>query len=619
MPWLFILAQRILVLAIGIAVVLQAPLLTRAETVDLSNSTGLERKLFADASDGELDDYSMIDAAFIASGLPDSDALSIYRKKYKSLLAGARRLANRETTDYARAKSVFDYMHKKTLGKYGLHSVDMVGVFSRGDYNCVSATVLYNALLEDMNLQSWGVLVPSHAYSIVHVDGREVEVETTSPKGFDPARTDEAYRQLLEEYGLDGALYDANGSKRKASSLIREVKGKKQPVGNLTMVAVIYSNLAAARVRDGDLEGALANFVKATALSDENPHFQSSRDALLNNLIVDLVEAGSFKRAGAAASAARQIPGVGAAMLGKLVSLQAHATTKWSMELAALGRHQESIAVYTSALKELNGQEMLLHNRKAGYVNWGIALNRSGQFREASTVLLEALTLYRDAGVVQNNYLATVQKYIRSRKAAGDLEHAEQIARFGLAQAEQIFKSGGAPEELLVRLQLEIGLVLFAKQDYATSIEYMVPGLATGKEIYSANYLAASANLARQFLEAGKSKEAFTAVSAAEKSVGEDVAARHGFYISYWPAAISYSQDLRKRGKAADALQIATSAKGSTIAPKTMPALYRTYWQERASILAAMRRRADCRALVEGLSDLGDPGWLERLRSLCSD
>ncbi len=308
---------------IALAVVWLVALPVFADPVDLSHASELERQLFADARDGTLDDFSMIDAALIASGLPDGEALALYRKKYRSLLSGARRIANREETDYARARSVFVYLHKKILQTYGLHSVDMVGVFSRGDYNCVSATVLYNALLEDMNIESWGVLVPSHAYSIVQVDGRAVEVETTSPKGFDPARTEEVYRQLLKQYGLDGALYDSAGGKRKSASLIREVEGKKQPVVNLTMVAVIYSNLAAARVRDGDIEGALANFVKASVLSDENPHFQRSRDALLNNLIVDLVEAGSFRQAALAASAARQIPGLGQEMVDKLVSLQA--------------------------------------------------------------------------------------------------------------------------------------------------------------------------------------------------------------------------------------------------------------------------------------------------------
>lgn len=591
----------------------------KAEPVDLSNATGLERKLFADAQDGQLDDYSMIDAAFVASGLPDGEALALYRKKYKSLLSGARRLANREATDYARAKAVFKYLHKKTLRTYGLHSVDMVGLFSRGDYNCVSATVLFNALLEDINLESWGVLVPSHAYSIVLIDGREVEVETTSPNGFDPARTDEAYRQLLKQYGLDGALYDAAGGKRKTSSLIREVEGKKQPVGNLTMVAVIYSNLAAARVRDGDLEGALANFVKASALSDENPHFQRSRDALLNNLVVDLVEAGSYLRAAAAASAARRIPGLDQNILQKLVSLQAHATTKRAMELGDLGRHQEAVAVYDQALVELPGQEMLLHNRKARYVNWGIALTSTRQFREAATVLLAALARYPDADVVRNNYLATVQKYIRSRKEAADLVHAEKIARHAYAQAAAIFQGVADPPELLLRLQLEIGLVLFARQDFATAIEFMVPGLSTGKDLYAVNYLAASANLAGQFLEAGKNEEAYTAVFAAQKLVGKSVAARHGFYKSFWSAAISYARDLRKRGKAADSLQIATSASAATIAPESSPSLYRAYWRERVLILDAMGRSADCRALLSGLSDGGDPAWLARLRSECSD
>jgi hypothetical protein len=100
--------------------------------------------------------------------------------------------------------------------------------------------------------------------------------------------------------------------------------------------------------------------------------------------------------------------------------------------------------------------------------------------------------------------------------------------------------------------------------------------------------------------------------------VGEVVAASHDFQNSYWPSAIGYSQALRKRGKAADALQIATSAKSSKIDPQTSPSLYRAYWQERVSILADMGRSGDCRTLVEGLSDEGDSKWQEGLRAQCS-
>lgn len=608
------LSSRFLVGTLVLLTVLPAS----ATPIDLSNATSLEKSLFDDARDGQLDSYSMIDAAFIASGLPDEDALGAYRQKYSSLLAGARRLAGREETDYARAKAAFDYLHSKLLRTYGLHSVDMIGVFARGEYNCVSATVLFNAILEDLNLQSWGVLVPSHAYSIVRVEGRDVEVETTSPRGFDPARTDEAYHQLLKQYGLDGALFNSGAGRAKGASLIREVEGEKKPVGNLTMIAVIYSNLAAARVRDGDLEGALANFVKASALSSENPHFQRSRDALLNNLVVDLVEAGNYLQAVAAASAARKIPGLDREMLDKLVSLQAHATTKRAMELAASGKHREAIDAYDQGLHQLGDVELLLHNRKAGYVNWAIALTADEKYREAATILLTALALYPDAAIVQNNYLATVQKYIRSRKQARDLDHAEQIARHAFAQADALYRRGGNPAEMLLRLQLEIGLVLFASEDYAAAIEYMVPGLATGKDLYAVNYLAASGNLAAKFLKAGQSAEAYTAVLAAIRLVESSVAARHGFYRTYWPAAIAYSQALRKEGKAAQALQIATSAPATTLDGARFPSVYRAYWRERASILVDMGRKEECIRLVEGLPEMGESAWVEGLRSQCS-
>ncbi len=601
--------SALLLLLLGLA----AP----AQALDLSQATELERQLFADARDGSLSRYSMMDAAFIASGLPDADSLSLYRSKYQKLLAKVRRLANREEGDLARARVVFETMHATALSTYGLHSVDMVGLFARGEYNCVSATILYNALLSDMGIESWGILVPSHAYSVVHVEGKDVDVETTSPKGFDPVRTDDTYRQLLRQYRLDGALFEANDGRRNQLSLIREVQGKKQPVSNLTMVAVIYSNLAAARVRDGDLQGALANFVKASALSDENPHFKESRDALLNNLVVDLIEGERYAQAAAAALAARQIPGLGTAMLEKLGRLQGHAVTKQALALMERSSFEPAIALYDAALATLPNHELLLHNRKAGYINWGIALNGAGEYRLAATTLLRALTLYRDEEIVQNNYLATVQKYIRSRLAVNDLDHALTIARHAHQQAANLFEQGGEPREMLLRLQMEIGLVLFKRKAYAESIEYFVPGLATGKDLYAANYLAASGNLAKTFLDSGRPKEAYTAVSAALRLVGDEVANRHQFYATYWPAALGYAESLKNAGKMALALQIATSAPASTIAPKNHPVLYRAYWRQRLEILAAMGLSDQCRQHLDALEEAGDTDWRSRLRSQC--
>ncbi len=232
--------RRLLGMALVVlAVVAAGPGPLRAQALGES-ITPLEKEMLADADDGRLDDFSLVDAAFIASGVPDRKGLEIYRGKYRQLLGKVKRATRGAVGERERARRAFVAMHEAVLERYGLHAVDMIGVFSRGEYNCVSATILYDALLEELDIESSAVLVPSHTYALVRVDGEEVEVETTSPHGFAPARTEEAYRALLKQYRLDGALEEAkDGSRVSPSALIREVQGERQVVSRLTLVAVI--------------------------------------------------------------------------------------------------------------------------------------------------------------------------------------------------------------------------------------------------------------------------------------------------------------------------------------------------------------------------------------------
>jgi hypothetical protein len=94
---------------------------------------------------------------------------------------------------FRRANGLHQAMHayffvtpdSRQQGGYEPEQSKLSGIFANGQFNCISASLLYQVLLREWGLPTRGVLLPSHAFVEVTLsDGRQVEVETTSPNGF---------------------------------------------------------------------------------------------------------------------------------------------------------------------------------------------------------------------------------------------------------------------------------------------------------------------------------------------------------------------------------------------------------------------------------------------------
>ncbi len=76
---------------------------------------------------------------------------------------------------------------------YVIEQSRLLGIFETGEFNCISASLLYAVLARHFDLEVQGVLLPSHAFIQLNLDdGREIDVETTSPGGYDQVH-DEAF------------------------------------------------------------------------------------------------------------------------------------------------------------------------------------------------------------------------------------------------------------------------------------------------------------------------------------------------------------------------------------------------------------------------------------------
>ena len=80
-------------------------------------------------------------------------------------------------------------MHREILtGGYDPAANQLSRLFDEGKFNCVSATVLFNALAADCGLTARAIELPTHAYSVVAAGDQSLIVETTCPTWFEESQ-----------------------------------------------------------------------------------------------------------------------------------------------------------------------------------------------------------------------------------------------------------------------------------------------------------------------------------------------------------------------------------------------------------------------------------------------
>jgi hypothetical protein len=136
-----------------------------------------------------------------ASGADPLAAAGRGRPSYTALVtAGVEELLSAPDLP-AGAKERGDYillfMHKKFLTRYSVNQTRMDTLLTNGSYNCVSSAVLYTILASAAGLTTRGVVTRDHAFVTVEAGEETIDVETTSPYGFDPGNR----REFHDSFG----------------------------------------------------------------------------------------------------------------------------------------------------------------------------------------------------------------------------------------------------------------------------------------------------------------------------------------------------------------------------------------------------------------------------------
>ena len=162
--------------------------------------SGLELNLARDVRNYELNQFSRVEAAFILSGVRE-DSLDFYLDWYQSVKDEAEQIAYDLSDPVTSANRVFSFLHSRWLKTYQLEATTLLDVVHRKVFNCVSATILFNLLCDDLGWTTEAFETPTHVLTIFDHFSERIWVENTSPVGFQIVKNLQAYsRHLMQFY-----------------------------------------------------------------------------------------------------------------------------------------------------------------------------------------------------------------------------------------------------------------------------------------------------------------------------------------------------------------------------------------------------------------------------------
>ncbi|MEI6875289.1 MAG: hypothetical protein WCL50_09195, partial [Spirochaetota bacterium] len=219
----------------------------------------------------------LIEAALLVSGTRPEE-LDARRTSLAAIVHATSRKANSSGSDAARAEAALDALYEGgILRGYSANATTLMDIMDRGAYNCVSSALLYLLVLRDMEMTCVGVKTSDHAFCLVRLAGRDIDVETTNHFGFDPGTK----KDFTDAFGkATGYNYVPPGSYRK-----REI------IGERALLSLVLSNRSSQLEQKKRYTEALSLGVSYAALRGD----KEGRDFLLDRINNQAADYGAKK------------------------------------------------------------------------------------------------------------------------------------------------------------------------------------------------------------------------------------------------------------------------------------------------------------------------------------
>lgn len=277
-----------LLVVIALSSLAAAPSPSPSPVREVPAPKGLEAKLVDDARDGKLDSMSLLEAALVASGVPDAD-VGDEVKRVRAAIAPAVARVRARPTQHARGDALLRALHETVFRRYSIGATEVDGVARTGEYNCLSSAIVYVVAAEGLVDAARAMVTRYHAFARVTADGKAVDVETTTAVGFGADRDALMTPEFVKRIAGDDTT---------PAEMLADLKSPEE-LPLLSLVAGVYSNRAVGLAARGDLAAATVALDRAARLASGGLKSRSAawRAGVLNDGALALAQEGRLEDA----------------------------------------------------------------------------------------------------------------------------------------------------------------------------------------------------------------------------------------------------------------------------------------------------------------------------------
>ncbi len=273
----------------------------------------------------------LIEISLRSSGLGPDELLAPTRK-IQAHLKQSEAVLEASLSPREKAEGLLRYMHDELLTRYVLPQTKVDTLLERGTFNCVSSALMYMILTRYYGIPSRGILTPDHAFVVVFPGTAEaVDVETTSPWGFDPGSKKEFASDFT---GTTGYAYVPPGE-----------YSNREEIGDKDMAGLIFQNLIVEAQKRGDHQRALLLGADRLSLVD-SPQARRDYYSTIQNRLAGMNQQKQFRQG-----------------LELLETLEAG-----GMELSPFLQDTRSQLVYNEVVTQVNQGK--IEEAKRGFQEW---------------------------------------------------------------------------------------------------------------------------------------------------------------------------------------------------------------------------------------------------------
>lgn len=183
---------------------------------------------------------------------------SLYQLNLKQI--DLEKLSRKKTNK--KIKAIYDEIHGQFLKKYEIQN-EFSSIFTKGYYNCVSASALYGMAFQDFNIPFIIKEKPTHVYVIAYPDTERILVETTDPSGGFITFSDRHKQAFVEQMKKAKLIGPEEYDAKTPSQLFDQYFFADQEINLKELVGIQYTNDALYKLEKNQHEEAYRQLEKA--------------------------------------------------------------------------------------------------------------------------------------------------------------------------------------------------------------------------------------------------------------------------------------------------------------------------------------------------------------------